>query len=247
MKSSLRALTLAIGALAVSGAANAAIITSSLGNTASGFADGSAPILVTQIIPAQSGQPAPFDAGLGSDVFANAAGSWTHAFGAITDPIISAMLSLGLVDHDSAASGDQVGLFTVDGTDFTATLNTAFNGSGGGNGEYNEYSVDLTSIAASLLDGSADVVLNLAGPGLEASCFIGGALSIDCLIGNVPPVINETGFNGAHYIFATLTIETQDPNGGGGGGGGGSVPEPASLALTGLGLAALGLRRRRRG
>ena len=220
----------AAAALAFSCSASAAIITSSLGNTSPGFADGAVPDLITQIIPAQSGQPAPFDGGLGSDVFENASGTWTHSYGALGDPIVSAMLRIGLVDHDSAASGDQVALFTVDGVDLTAALNALLNGSGGGNGEYNVYSVDLGSLAGSLADGSESVVLTLQGAGL-GQCF-----DFLCPDPN-NPTVEETGSNGAHYIFAALRIETRDTQG---------VPEPGTLGLLGLGLGVLALRRRRK-
>lgn len=233
MKHSFSALTLAAGLLAASSGASAVIITSSLGNTAPGFNDGDTPALVPQILAAQSGQPAPFNVGLGNEVIGpSAAGSWTHNYAPIGDPIISATLDIGLVDHDSAAAGDQVLLFTVDGTDLTANLNALFNARGGGEGEYNVYQIDLLSLAGVLADGSASIVLNLQGPGLQACLpFLPGCDP------NNP--VSPTGFNGAHYIFSMLTIETREgPTTG--------VPEPQTLALLGLSLSALAWRRRRR-
>ncbi|WP_230970525.1 PEP-CTERM sorting domain-containing protein [Nitrogeniibacter aestuarii] len=212
-------------------AAQAALITSSLGNTASGFLDGDIPSLFA-ISPVQSGQAAPFDAALGNEAGlagSNAAGSWTHTFGAISDPIVSASLEIGLIDHDSQASGDQVALFSVDGVALTTEMNLLLEGHGGATAEFNTYTIDLTALAASFADGSADITLNLQGPGLTP-----------CLFGCTTPVV-ETTFNAAYYIFATLTIQTRDtpppPNG---------VPEPTSLALLGLGMGALAWRRKHR-
>lgn len=164
---------LLVGLLGAFTTAQATVITSTLGNSTSGLIDGTVPGALA-VGAAQAGQPAPFDLGLGNDVIGpNAAGTWTHTYGAIGDPILSATLDIGIEEHDSAAAGDQVSLFSVDGNILTATLNTLFNGSGGGDGEYNVYQVDLFAlgIAADLLDGTANVVLNLAGPGLQ-TCIL---------------------------------------------------------------------------
>ena len=205
--------------------AAAAIISVTLGNDTPGFADGSVPSVFPQLINAQSGQPAPFESGKGSDLFANLDESWIFNYAAIGDTILSASLTLGIADHDSQATGNQVALYEIDNNDLTSALNTRFEAVGGGDGEYNVYSLDLDSgLFADLTDGMAIIELTLLGPGLQTA-LIGGAVS-------------ETPSNGAHLIFSTLTIETRDitiP----------AVPIPAALPLFMSALFALGLFRRR--
>ena len=93
-------------------------------------------------------------------------------YAALTDPVVSASLTLGIYDHDSSASGSQLALFTVDGNDLTATLDTQFEAGGGSlDLEYNVYSVDLTGLFGDLTDGMVSVVLNLDGPGLVTPLF----------------------------------------------------------------------------
>ena len=223
----------AILAFAGMQAASAATITSSLGNTASGLSDGSVPatFLFNGI---QSGQAAPFDQACGGDVTANCDTGWTHSYAAIADPILSASLTIGIVDHDSAAEGDQVGAFSLDGTDGTFALNSLFNGSGGLDGMYNEYTLDLgPGLFVDLTDGSLMVLLALGGPGLT-TC----TLAFACPDEPVLPAVLQTFFNGANLIFSTLTIETQDiaPP---------AIPIPAAAPLFATALALFGLYRRR--
>jgi len=214
---------LALGGLQ---AATAATITTTLGNDAPGFADGSVPSLVPQLLTAQSGQPAPFDAGKGSDLFSNLSETWTFNYGAIGDTISNASLTLGIADHDSAATGSQLALYEIDGNSLTTQLDFAFEAGGGsGDGEYNIYSLNLgPGIFADLADGMAIIDLVLAGPGLQTALF-GGAIS-------------ETNSNGAFLIFSTLTIETRDPTIP-------AVPIPAAAPLFLSAIAAFGLYRRR--
>ena len=183
--------------------ASAAIIVDSLGNMTPGFLHGDIPDTPT-VGSAQSGQAAPFNQSLGNDILAdmNASGSWSHNYDLLGNPIQSAFFDFGIVDHDSAASGNQVALFTIDGIDLTTELNALFEGSGGGDGEYNMYQLDLASVLGSLADGTANFFLGLTGPGQQT-----------CLIFLCPDPANpvtDTLSNGANYIFSTLTITTED-------------------------------------
>ena len=168
-------------------AATAATYTNSFGNTTPGYNDGESP---GAFALGQVG-PAPFDQGYGTDGLfgGNFDESWTHSYGAIAEEILSASITIGIYDHDSAASGSQLSSFVVDGLDRTAILNAQFEVAGDGlNGMYNEYTINLdASIFANLADGSALVSLALAGPGLVQDLFGGG--------------ISETTTNGANLIY----------------------------------------------
>ena len=212
--------------------ASAAMIQSDLGNTAPGFSDGDKPSVVPQLATAQAGQPATFDMGYGNDVFpaSSFVQGWTHNYGPIIDPILSATITIGIADHDSAASGSQLGLFTLDGNSLTMALNALFEASGGADTEYNVYSLALPgSIFADLADGSMTAQLNLTGPGLVTPLFP--------LPGPNPPI--ESAGNGAFLIFSTLKIET----------GVAPVAEPGTLLLLSTFAMLLGVmpsRRRRK-
>lgn len=227
---------LAILAFASFQVASAATITSSLGNTASGLVDGSTPagFMLGGI---QSGQPAPFNAACGSDaVGPNCSASWSHVYGAIADPILSASLSIGIVDHDSAAEGNQLASFSLDGSDFVTPMGALFEGSGGGDGEYNVYTLDLLGAGlstADLADGLLMVALGLGGPG-QTTC----TLAFACPEEPVVPVVLASLFNGANLIFSTLAIETRD-------GPLPVIPIPAAAPLFASALVLFGLYRRR--
>ena len=170
---------------------------------------------------AAAGQPAPFNAACGSDPFSNCSASWTFLYTLPAgDTITNATLSLGIVDIDSAAPGNQVGSFTLDGTDdLTVLLNAASNGLNGGagapNSQYDILMITLPSAdLAGLSSGSATFALTLSGPGLG--------------------VLGTTPFNGADLAFSTLDItategSTPPP----------PTPEPATWALLLTGIAAL--------
>lgn len=222
--------------LAMPQLANAAVITSDLGNTLPGIIDSATPTLI-EIAAIQGGEPAPFDQGYGVDLpplfgsGSNFEKSWTHDFGPIVDPILSATITFGIIDHDSAAPGSQLALFTLDGNPRTVELDALFEAGGGsGDQEYNVYSLALPgSFFADLTDGLMMAQLNLDGPGSVPTLFPIG--------GSNPPT--ETATNGAFLIFSTLEIETDVL----------SVPEPGTLLLFstfGILLGAKSLRRRRR-
>jgi hypothetical protein len=225
-------LLLALGGLQ---AAAAATFTGSIGNTASGLSDGDTPT-GEQIGIIIAGQAAPFfNQGCGADVLANpgnCSANWSLSVGgAISDPILSASLTLGIVDHDSDADGSQLGSFTVDGHSLTGALDAEFEGAGGFDGMYNVYTIDLAGFFADLADGSALISLALQGNGLQ-TCTLAFACP-----GEQLPFISETGFNGANLIFSTLTIETDTSIP--------AVPLPAAAPLFLSAIAAFGLYRRR--
>ncbi|HUA22282.1 MAG TPA: PEP-CTERM sorting domain-containing protein [Bryobacteraceae bacterium] len=212
MKSSYMAAAVAVGFLILS-SAKADVITS-LGNTASGLTSGTKYTGAT-ILSAQSGQASPFNGACGSDASSNCSTNWTFTYTLGADEVVDgATLTLGIFDIDSAASGNQVGSFTLTGgDDLTAALNavseTLDGGSGSPNSYYDVLSITIPSTSFAVLDGgSATFNLTLAGPGLGA--------------------LGTTTYNGASLIFSTLDLQTETIS---------SVPEPAMWYLL---LAAIG-------
>ena len=173
---------------------------------------------------AVAGQPAPFDDFIGSDLAENFSASFSFNFG--PQAISAATFTLGIYDADSAADGDQVGAFSINGIDQTALLNAAFNGHGGTQREYNVFTITLPStVLVTLAGGQANVSLSLVEPGL------GGGPGNGSLI---------TLFNGAGLDFSTLTYTPTITA---------AVPEPSSLALVtlaGISVCLAMARRRRR-
>lgn len=163
--------------------------------------------------PAVSGNPSPFNAFNGSDPAGpDFSASWTFAFSIpVSDMISAASITIGIFDHDSAATGNQVASFSLNGTlDLTADLNALFENRGGAQTEYNVYTLPLPGSAfADLSAGNATFALELQGPSF---------------IGNLP-------YNGAGLDFSTLDITTND--------GGATVPEPSTMLLLGTSLVGL--------
>jgi hypothetical protein len=213
------------GGLCVAQPAKADEIVSSVGNTSSGFTDGQA--VSSALFASTNGtQLAPFNAACGSDSgtagSTTCSASWT--FGYVVpagDTITGATLTLGIVDLDSKAAGNQIAAFNVSGTnDLTGLLNAVSEGLNGATGSINnQYNVLTISIPgadlAALSGSSATFSLALAAPGLGA-------------LGSSPS-------NGADLVFSTLDItatpgSTTPPP---------PVPEPSTSMLLVLGLALL--------
>lgn len=169
-------------------------------------------ITTTAFLTAVSGQPSPFGAFCGSDAFSNCSTNWTFHYPMPGGPITFATLTLGIFDIDSAAPGNQVASFTLDGSAIlTPLLNSVSEGLNGGTGAPNsQYDVLTISIPNTdfflLGTGSATFALALQGPGLG--------------------VLGTTPFNGAGLDFATLHIVT---------------PEPSTITLLGAGLLTLAM------
>ena len=187
------ALCLALGATnLLESTGHSAIIIQSLGQK--DFNEGDV-IEIDAYQTAAAGELAPFDDYYGTD--SNSGNSFNESwsfsgYGALSDPILSASVLFGIFDHDSAAAGDQVALFEIEGVDLTATLNTKFEATGGSSqgrrGEYNMYAVSLPVETYSVLsDGDATFSLTLQNGAAQ-----GGVRTN----------------NGAGLDFATLSIIT---------------------------------------
>jgi hypothetical protein len=208
--------------LAASSLVHGAVISTSLGNTGSGFANGSIQSTV-HANGAQAGQPAPFNATCGTAAIANEScmASWTFNYSVAGQIVTGATLTLGIWGIDSSAALDSVASYDLaGGDDLTALLNTAANAEHGGTGsvrnEYDILSVTIPSTSFTLLDnGTATISLALQGPGLG-------------VINPPPPSI------AADLIFSTLDLQTTPVT---------TTPEPSSFLLLLGGLGAMILAR----
>jgi hypothetical protein len=180
------------------------------------FADGATPT-TGAFLAAGAGEPAPFDGALiGSDgTGPNFSASWTFSYAAQSN-VTGGTLTLGIYDHESSASGNQVASFALNGIDLTAVVNSLFETRGGANREDNVYALTLPgSTFASLATGNVTVALTLQAPGLG--------------------LLGPTDFNGAALDFSTLDITAQ----------GTPVPEPATIGLLLVGIPFLLMARRK--
>lgn len=213
--------TAILGFALIAPTANAGLITSTLGSdpATSTFVDGQL-LGISDLLGLPTAMA--YDTNVdGSDPIINYDSTWTHSFGVITDTILSAQFTIGIYDNDSASDGSQLGAFSLDSVDHSATLDALFEGSGGAQNQYNVYSFSLDAgFLAQLADGFLSAGLTLAGPVFSPA--------------PLPFLLDETyDFNGAQLIFSNLSITTQVqppvPN---------PVPEPSVLALlvTGFGI-----------
>ena len=199
------------------------VTTLTLGNDAPGFNPGDVPSLA-QLTAAQGGQPAPFDQGKGNEVLGpDFSATWTHDLPIFLGTVTAASITIGIADHDSAASGSQVALFQVGAEDLTSALDSAFEAAGGAaDGAYAIYTVPLPGSLLSGLSGSMlTVQLQLMGPGLQTPVVPPG------------PAV-EVEWNGAFLLYSTLEITS-------------NVPEPAAgLLVVGAASVLASARPRRR-
>jgi hypothetical protein len=140
----------AIGLVAVLSAspASAASITLGLQN----YVDGAG---IGDFVDFPTVEEAPFDNVCGHDEDGpSCATSWAFALGGPLS-VTSASFTVGMLDHDSAAAGDQLAFFRIGGVDLTASLNALLETHGGQQATANIYTLDLpASVLASFLSGS---------------------------------------------------------------------------------------------
>ena len=122
-----------MSAAGVTGAAQAGVIVT-LGEQ--DFEDGELVVGSATYNIRQIGEPAPFDIHRGNDGAPGNVGqdfseSFTFNFIAPSNGIKSARLTLGMYDHDSAAPGNQVDSFSLDGLDITSVLSSEVESRGG--------------------------------------------------------------------------------------------------------------------
>lgn len=200
--------------------AKADTVTASLGTQ--NFTGGTK-VTTGTFLAAVAAQPAPFNAFCGADTTGNCSASWTFNYVVPSgDTVTGATLSLGILDLDSAAAGNQIASFTLKGVDdLTSTINTVAEALDGGTGSPNSFYEVLTIIipGADLADlggTSATFALQTSAPGLG--------------------ILGTTNFNGVGLDFSSLSLTatpgtTPPPP---------PIPEPSSLALCLAGVAVAG-------
>jgi len=183
------------------------------------FTDGTKITTGNSFNTAVAGQPAPFNIFCGSDINANCTADWTFTYSLPGgDTITGATLTLGIYDIDSAAAGNQVGSFTLNGDNLTSQMNAVSEAANSANSFYNVLSLTIPStFFADLQGGSATFALTLSGPGLG----ILGGTTLD---------------NGAGLDFSTLDIASEPSTTG-------PTPELSTGLLLATGLLGLALAR----
>lgn len=129
------------------------------------FVDGGRYTNLNVVNQASANEPYPFNGFKGSDAFLGPSNaSFPFSTSSIpTDNIDELIMVFGILDHDSATPGDQVAEFTIDGVDFTDSMNALLESRGGAQVEYNVYTYVFPP-GAPVADGSAEFVLRLKGP-----------------------------------------------------------------------------------
>lgn len=176
---------LALALLSFAAQIASANVTVSLGEQ--DFADGATPT-TGAFLTAGAGEPTPFDGVVGGSdgTGPNFSASWTFSYAA-QPSVLGASLTLGIYDHESSATGNQVASFTLNGIDLTGALNQVLESRGGSSRQDNVYLLTLPSSTFTTLGtGSATFSLLLQGPGLGLQ--------------------GETPFNGAALDFSTLSV-----------------------------------------
>jgi len=132
---------------------------------------------------AKGGDPDPFNLEIGSDSNTGStfAASFTFNYLPILGPITRAAIVLGLWEADAYVAGNQVKLFTLNGSDITGDLNSVLETPplGGGREELH-YTVELPSkVFAELATGTATFYLELQNGGTGGSPYTNNRAGLD--------------------------------------------------------------------